>query len=311
MSAAVGLLVVGDVVTDVVARHTGPLAPGTDTAARITTLPGGAGANAASWAARCGAPAVRMLGRAGRDSAGWHATELRRHGVEPRLSVDPGLPTGTVIALVDGADGAERTFLTDSGASVALTPADWDEDLLAGVAHVHLSGYLCFTPGGRELTALVAASAHARGATLSVDPASTGFIERLGVDVFRSAIRPADLILPNAAEARLLTGAADPARAAGELSAVHGTAVVTLGPGGALVARDGGPAARVPAVPADPVDTTGAGDAFTGAYLAAWLGGAEPVAAARAGCAAAAVAVGTVGGRPPPDRLRPPGQDQP
>ncbi|MGN7141631.1 sugar kinase, partial [Streptomyces pseudogriseolus] len=37
------LLVVGDVITDVVARHAGPLAPGTDTAAVIRTVPGGAG----------------------------------------------------------------------------------------------------------------------------------------------------------------------------------------------------------------------------------------------------------------------------
>ncbi|MEU0218976.1 hypothetical protein ABZ281_29475, partial [Streptomyces sp. NPDC006265] len=41
-----GLLVVGDVITDVVARHRGPLAAGTDTAASIRTVAGGAGARA-------------------------------------------------------------------------------------------------------------------------------------------------------------------------------------------------------------------------------------------------------------------------
>ncbi|MEU1153792.1 hypothetical protein ABZ369_12310, partial [Streptomyces sp. NPDC005918] len=45
------LLVVGDVVTDIVARHRTALAPGTDTAAAIRTVPGGAGANVACWAA--------------------------------------------------------------------------------------------------------------------------------------------------------------------------------------------------------------------------------------------------------------------
>lgn len=48
------LLVVGDVVTDVVARHRGPLAAGTDTASSIRALPGGAGANVACWAAHAG-----------------------------------------------------------------------------------------------------------------------------------------------------------------------------------------------------------------------------------------------------------------
>ena len=62
-----GLLVVGDVVTDVVARHAEPLAPDTDTAAAIAVLPGGAGANVACWAARSGRPAgtAAVAGRRG------------------------------------------------------------------------------------------------------------------------------------------------------------------------------------------------------------------------------------------------------
>ncbi|MYR54777.1 sugar kinase, partial [Streptomyces sp. SID625] len=55
-TGAGALLVVGDVVTDVVARHPGPLAPGTDTVAAIRLLPGGAGANVACWAAYRGGP---------------------------------------------------------------------------------------------------------------------------------------------------------------------------------------------------------------------------------------------------------------
>ncbi|MEU1166080.1 PfkB family carbohydrate kinase, partial [Streptomyces sp. NPDC005921] len=70
------LLVVGDVVTDVVARHREPLAAGTDTAAVIRTLPGGAGANVACWAARTGCADVRLLGRVGADAAQWHEREL-------------------------------------------------------------------------------------------------------------------------------------------------------------------------------------------------------------------------------------------
>ncbi|MFC7216618.1 carbohydrate kinase family protein [Streptomyces polyrhachis] len=301
-----GLLVVGDVVTDLVARHTGPLAAGTDTAARIRTLPGGAGANVAAWAARCGPVPVRLLARAGRDSAAWHEAALRRAGVEPWLRIDPELPTGVVIALVDGAEAGERTFLTDSGASFALGPADWDAALLAGVRHVHLSGYLHFTAPGRELAALVRESAHAQGATVSVDPASAGFIRVLGVGPFLAAVRGADLLLPNASEALLLTGRVHVREAAEELSRIHGTAVVTLGAHGALVAQDGRPTARVPAVAARVVDTTGAGDAFTGAFLAARLTGAKPREAARAGCRAASTAVTIVGGRPPATT-----QDQP
>ncbi|MEV7996961.1 PfkB family carbohydrate kinase, partial [Streptomyces sp. NPDC086077] len=70
------LLIVGDVVTDVVARHRGPLSGGTDTAAVIRTLPGGAGANVACWAAHWGCADVRLLGRVGPDAAAWHERAL-------------------------------------------------------------------------------------------------------------------------------------------------------------------------------------------------------------------------------------------
>ncbi|MFD9243084.1 PfkB family carbohydrate kinase, partial [Streptomyces sp. NPDC059556] len=145
--AAGALLVVGDVVTDVVARHRTPLAPATDTAAEIRTLPGGAGANAACWAARSGCADVRVLGRVGTDAADWHERALRRAGVRPLLVRDAEAATASVIALVDAS--AERTFLTDSGAALRLSPGDWSAGLLDGVARLHLSGYLFFAAPSR------------------------------------------------------------------------------------------------------------------------------------------------------------------
>lgn len=291
-----GLLVIGHVVTDIVALHGTPLRPDTDNSARIAIRPGGAAANAAAWAARCGA-AVTLLARVGQDRAAWHRDALLAEGVRPHLRTDPAWPTAVVISLVD--TGAERTLVTDGGAAARLGPDDWDDRLLDGVAHVHLSGYVLFTEPGRRLAAHAIAAARSRALTVSVDPASTGFIASLGVPAFRDAIDGTGLLLPNAAEARLLSGRDDSARAAEDLSAAYGQAVVTLGPDGALVADHGTLTARVPAQPARPVDTTGAGDAFTGGCLAALLRGAGATAAARAGCAAAARAVATVGARPP------------
>ncbi|MFE4263846.1 carbohydrate kinase family protein [Streptomyces sp. NPDC056883] len=309
------LLVVGDVVTDVVAVHAEPLAPGTDTPARIRTLPGGAGANAACWAAHAGAPEVRLLARVGADSAGWHERALLDAGVRPRLVVDPAEPTGTVVALV-GAD-AERTFLTDSGASLRLSPADWESGLLDGVAHLHLSGYLFFADASRELALVALRAALARNVTVSVDPASAGFLAALGPQRFLAAAAGAGVLLPNADEALLLAGAPGPtgatgptgaagppelaaavARAAAELSRRVPLVVVTRGGAGALIAEDGRVTAEVAAESAEAVDSTGAGDAFTGAFLAARLAGAGPAWAAGAGCRAAALAVARLGGRP-------------
>ncbi|MBZ9595280.1 carbohydrate kinase family protein [Streptomyces yangpuensis] len=301
MTAAGALLVVGDVVTDVVAMHPEPLAPATDTAARIRTLPGGAGANAACWAARTGSAEVRLLARVGAESARWHERALVDAGVRPRLVVDAEEPTGTVVALV-GTD-AERTFLTDSGASLRLCPADWAPSLLDGAAHLHLSGYLFFADSSRELAMVALRAARTRGVPVSVDPASAGFLAALGPRRFLDAVAGTGVLLPNEDEARLLAGLperAGAARAATELSRRIPLVVVTRGRAGALVAERGRITAEVAAAqPAEPVvDSTGAGDAFTGAFLAARLDGADPTESARAGCRAAAQAITHPGGRP-------------
>ncbi|WP_328870581.1 sugar kinase [Streptomyces sp. NBC_00287] len=293
------LLVVGDVVTDVIARHRGPLASGTDTAAVIRTVPGGAGANVACWAAYHSDAEVRLLGRVGAEAAAWHERELAACGVRPCLVVDPRAPTGTVICLVDTGAAAERTFLTDSGASLRLDAGDWSDALLDGVARLHLSGYLLFSEPSRALVAAALASARARGMPVSLDPASAGFLTDLGVDRFLALVQGVDVLLPSRDEACLLTGLPDAADAAAKLSRHVPLVVVKRGAAGALVARSGTVCARVPAAPATPTDTTGAGDAFTGAFLAALLRGAEPEEAAREGCRAGALAVERVGGRPP------------
>jgi sugar/nucleoside kinase (ribokinase family) len=298
-TAGRGLLVMGDVVTDVVARHRTALVHGTDTSARIRTLPGGAGANVACWAARSGCADVRLLARVGADSVDWHRDALRRAGVHCLLAVDEEAPTATVVALVDSA--AERTFLTDSGAVLRLSPDDWSPSMLDGVAHLHLSGYLLFAATSRATALLALREARSRRIPVSIDPASAGFLAELGTDRFLTAVEGADLLLPNADEARLLTGLPEPADAAAKLSLQVGRVVVTLGESGALIATAGAVTGRIPAVQVrGAVDSTGAGDAFTGGFLAAHLAGADAASAAAAGCRAGAEAVTTVGGRPGP-----------
>ncbi|GGO76503.1 carbohydrate kinase family protein [Nonomuraea cavernae] len=290
-----GLLVIGDVITDVVAIHGAPVLAGTDTAADIALRPGGSGANTAAWAAHLGAD-VRLLARLGYDSSEWHTTELVRTGVRPHVRVDPAHPTAVVIAMVDGS--GERSMLTNRGAGGRISVDDWDPSLLDGVGRLHLSGYLLFAEPGLELARLASSEAAAAGARISVDPASTGPLREFGVDRFLRETAAADLIIPNLDEALLLTGAPSPERAAELLSDRYGTAVVKLGSKGAAVATGGRILATAEASPAKVVDSTGAGDAFAAGYLTAFLKGADEAAALQAGCQAGATCVALVGGRP-------------
>ncbi|WP_459803989.1 carbohydrate kinase family protein [Herbidospora sp. RD11066] len=287
---------IGDVVTDVVALHREPVAAGTDTEADIALRPGGSGANTAAWAAHLGGDA-RLLARVGSDTAAWHLNALS--GVQTHVTVDPGRPTAMVISMVDGA--GERSFLTNRGAARHLGPGDWNDSLLDGVGCLHLSGYLMWTPEGLEL-ARIAMDA-ARDITVSVDPASTRFLHDFGPERFVAETRAADVIIPNRDEALVLTGATEPERAAELLGSRYDTAVVKLGPAGALLAQDGRIVARAGAVATGPgdrvVDSTGAGDAFAAGFLTARLAGSTGSESLEAGCRAGRGAVGLVGGRPP------------
>ncbi|HEX2316679.1 MAG TPA: PfkB family carbohydrate kinase, partial [Thermomonospora sp.] len=239
---APGLLVVGDVVTDVVALHGGPPRPGTDTEADIAVRAGGSAANTAAWAAWLGADA-RLLARVGADTGAWHEERLRAAGVRPRLPVDPDHRTAMIIVMVDGS--GERTMLTHRGAGALLGPGDWDDGLLDGVVWLHLSGYTLFTEPGRALAAVAVRRAREREVRVSVDPASTGFLAGFGEERFLAATQGAAVLFPNREEAAQLSGLAEPDAAAEHLSARYGLVVCKLGAGGAVAARDGRVVARV------------------------------------------------------------------
>lgn len=202
-----GLLVIGDVVTDVVALHDGPAATGTDTPADIALHPGGSGANTASWAARLGAD-TRLLARAGYDTGEWHAAQLTKAGVRPHLRIDPERPSAVVIAMVDST--GERSMLTNRGASGHIGVGDWTPDLLDGVGHLHVSAYTMFAEPGLELVRLAMREAAGRGITISVDPASSGPLRAFGPERFLRESAPASIVIPNLEEALLLADAADP-----------------------------------------------------------------------------------------------------
>jgi len=287
------VLVLGDLIYDLLARIEGPLAFGTDTFAPIHAVAGGSGANAAAWLASLGIK-TDFVGRVGDDVLGEAlAAELREIGVTPHLARDSSLGTGKVFVLVDGA--GERTMITDRGAGEALRPEDLPRDLFDG-GHLHLSGYT-FSGGSRRETALTAMRlAREAGMSISVDPSSVPLLEAVGPERFLGWTRGADLCFPNLEEGSLLGGERAPDRVAERLLDHYSGVVLKLGGAGALYA--GGERVRLRAELGQVADTTGAGDALSAGFLAAWLSGAQPAAGLRRGVEAAARAVDRLGGRP-------------
>lgn len=266
------VLVVGDVMTDIVVRPTGPLVRGSDRRATIWSVPGGSGANQAVWLASLGVETT-FVGRVGAVDVARTAAHLRSFGVEPVLAADPTRASGTLVSLVDP-DG-ERSFLTDRGANDGLQRADLPDSLLDDLGLLHVSGYALVAPGPRAAVLDLLGRARARDVAVTIDPSSTAFLEEVGPQCFLAWTEGAALCFPNHAEAATLTGSDDPVRQRAMLGRHYEACVIKRGASGAEFSN-GDRLFLSPATAADCVDATGAGDAFLAGFLAALLKG-EPL----------------------------------
>lgn len=234
--------------------------------------PGGKGLNQAVAVARAGA-ATAMVGAVGADDAAQVLLDAAgRSGVDiSSVRRVPGA-SGTAWVMVQG-DG-DNAIVVDSAANGTLDALTADERrIVAG-------GRLLVAQLETPLPAITEAAAVARAAevlfVLNAAPAQTLSAELLDL---------VDVLVVNEHEARHLTDGTDPGEAARILQRQVGAVVVTLGAHGALVVDDAGPR-TVPGIPAEAVDTTGAGDTFTGVLAAALAAGAS----LDDGCARAVVA---------------------
>jgi ribokinase len=225
--------------------------------------PGGKGSNQAVAAAIFGAP-TRFIARIGDDRHGTSAlTMYRGFGMETSLiQVDESAPTGVSVILIDQ-DGLNQIMVVP-GANYRLSP----EDIDAAEGALAESAIVGFQLENRlEVTAYGIRKAHRMGVKTLLDPAPAA---PLPTDLYPCL----DYIKPNESEATTLTGIAmhDVATAAEAgrwlVERGVGTAVVTLGAGGAvLVNRD--TVRHFPAPAVEARDSTGAGDTFCGALMTA------------------------------------------
>lgn len=257
------VLVVGSINQDFVLRVERRPQPGeTVTGAELSLHGGGKGANQAAAAALLGAR-VAFLGRVGDDAFGKELVrELGETGVDTSLvSSAEGVHTGTAFITVTP-DG-ENAITVAPGANRALSPTDVD---LAWRRLGGLSVVVCQMEIPLACVEQAARLARKSGArfVLNLAPPS-----RIPEDLLRST----DVLVVNEHEAAFLLGrevesVGGASRAAGELLARGpGSAVVTLGASGAVVAAPGD-VRHVPAPRVEAVDTTAAGDAFVGALAA-------------------------------------------
>ncbi len=287
------VIVVGDVMLDVVVKPSAPVAPTSDTPAAVRVSRGGSAANLAVELANGGHQVV-FVGACGDDPARQiFADALADAGVSAMLEIVDG-PTGVVVALVS-ADG-QRAMLTDRGMNRQLSSAFVLAQLAAPFDHLHVSGYTLLDGATREAGAVALRTARDTGHSTSVDACSVDPLEKVGATAFLAAASAASMLFANEEEALVLASVTEVHEALEALSNMFDNVVITRGAAGAL-ASSGAARVEVTTQTADVVDTTGAGDAATGAFLGSRMDGESLGAALEQAMAASARVVAGLGAR--------------
>lgn len=236
-----------------------PVAGETIAATGLARYLGGKGANMSVAAARAAAH-VRHVGAVGEDGR-WAVDRLLEYGVDTRHIATVDAPTGHAIVAVDA--GGENQIIILPGANRAIPG-----DLIVSALTEASPGDILLTQN--ETNGQLEAAALARRMGLSVVQAAAPF----DVDAVRALLPLTDLLVLNAVEAGQLRAASGQAPADLGLRDV----IVTRGADGATWWHDG-TASDFPARKVTPVDTTGAGDTFTG-YVVAGIDRGLPMAQA-------------------------------
>jgi sulfofructose kinase len=226
---------------------------------RLSSLVGGQTATALVACARLGWRA-RYLGGVGDDEAGRQVEEaLAQEGVDVQTKTRQGASTRRAIIVVEARTG-RRAVLEHRDPTVALRLEDLDSTLVTS------GRVLLIDARDPTVSAAAALMAQAVGVptVLDVEAPAPGVEDLLQL---------VDVIVATASFPTAMTGVRAIGAAVARLAALSGSAAViaTLGPEGSL-ARLAGREVLTPGFRVKAVDTTGAGDAFRGGLIAAWLG---------------------------------------
>ena len=257
---------------------------------------GGKGFNQATAAARLGAE-VALVGSVGSGPFGdLLLTALKKENINSKFitrRTDIGTGIATIVVEPDG----DNSIIVVPRANMALTTADIDAaaDCIADADALLLQ---LETPMVASEHAAAIAKQHGTRVVLNPAPAQP---------LPDSLLRYVDILTPNQSETALLSGmqinSHDAARRAAEtlrgrmVDTENSAIVLTLGAQGSLMLTET-TSKLVPALPVQPVDTTGAGDAFCGALATALASGENLQSAVEFANAAGAAAVTVIGATP-------------
>ena len=233
----------------------------------VSRQPGGSIANSMVWVARLGSSS-QFIGKVAPDSVGVSfADGMKRFGVEFNTPVlDSSLPSGSCHIFVTP-DG-QRTMCTYLGAATHLGISDLDVDSIGAAQYLFVEGYLWQSPCSRELIEASASEANLRETKVALSLSDSILVESHRVEIMNFVEKSVDVLFGNELEMKVLAGKNDAEGIIATLAPKVELLVITRGNEGSIAVanekRYNQDAIPVPIV----VDTTGAGDAYAGGFLA-------------------------------------------
>ncbi|NND97722.1 MAG: adenosine kinase, partial [Pirellulaceae bacterium] len=190
--------------------------------------------------------------------------DIRELGIDIHVKPATDAPTGTCAVLIT--QDAQRTMLTNLGASATLDTGDIDEATIVDSEYVYIEGYL-LTGDATKAAAYKAIDIAKKNNIKVAFTASDPFlVNMLKDEIWELITGPVDLFFCNEQEATSLTGETDPIQCAAKIHDHCQNVALTLGGKGSIVMH-GGDALPVEGVEVKAIDTTGAGDMYAGALL--------------------------------------------
>ncbi|HEY1617334.1 MAG TPA: PfkB family carbohydrate kinase [Streptosporangiaceae bacterium] len=304
------LVLAGEAIVDVVMRVPALPERGGDMLAESGGVTAGGGFNVMAAAARHGLPVIYAGGHGTGPWGDLVRAALAAEGIRLLRPPDPERDTGFDVALVE--PDAERTFVTQLGAEAMHGPGSWDAVPAGPGDAVYLSGYGLAAPETGSVLGRWAAGLPP-AVLLFLDPGP--LVAQIPAAVLDPVLARCDWLSCNLRESALMaglllahSGTAETDSGAHSAMRLHDRTaradiIVRAGAAGCQVAlRTLAAPVHVPAPRVTAVDTTGAGDAHSGVFLAALADGLPPLDAAARANAAAAFAVTRPGPATAPTR---------
>lgn len=267
----------------------------------LEKAPGGSTGNLLCGLSELGC-GTRFLGWLGIDDDGmyYRDTFAESGGSIGSFKYHPSKHTGRCLSLVS--PDADRSMVTDLGASAEMNADEIQPSDLDGADLLHTEGYLCGLKDRTFLPRLFERAKEA-GIPVSFDLASYGIVREYRAELRKYLDQYVDVVFANELEAAEFAGTNDPEAMLDALAELCPAAAVKLGALGSIVRMDGR-TARIAPEHADPVDATGAGDLWQAGFLFGWLHHVGPEVCGRIGSILGAAAVSHFGARLPEERWR-------